>query len=37
MRDVTETDVSDFLVALRRGDADAGAGRRSRRFRRHAP
>ena len=25
MRDVTETDVSDFLVALRRGDADAGA------------
>ncbi len=25
MRDVTEADVSDFLVALRRGDADAGA------------
>ena len=25
LRDVTETDVSDFLVALRRGDPDAGA------------
>lgn len=25
LRDVTETDVSDFLVALRKGDPDAGA------------
>ena len=35
LRDVTETDVSDFLVALRRGDPDTGVDRRCRRCRRH--
>ena len=32
--EVAETDVSDFLVALRRGDPDAGHRRRCRRSRR---